>query len=458
MNIYLHLEIISRELDSKILLATLAASKGHEVVISDIESIEKGLRRGALSPGIFHTKSLTPSKVKIALHQELIKKGVLITSIDEEGGLVIDGYDDFAKIRYSDQTIKDSSAIFGWGTEDIDSLKKIYPKYLSKLHKTGSPRADMWKSSFINYWGIPKKMPKKPFLLVVSNMTYANSILPFHKIISSYREKGYFKYDSELLTKNFGMASEHYLTTAAFIKGIKYLAKFNKGYEIVLRPHPAEKVESWKDYLNDIPNVHVIREGSITPWVNNSFAVMHNGCTTALEATVAKKPIITYVPYKQNYTDFLPNKLGHRVESLDELLRSVNSLFENIKFEDQEKIKKIPDQVLKKIHIDNEELSAAKMIKVWEDLVRDKDVFIKSSNWLKFQFLLKAMKINGLIGKSLSKFSEFNSKREKDNQKFPPFNINYINEHIKRLQEILGINKKIECKLLSDRTILIKHS
>ena len=74
MNIYLHLEIASRELDSKLLLATLAASKGHEVIISDLESIEKGLRRGALSPGIFHTKSLTPSKVKIDTHQAIIKK------------------------------------------------------------------------------------------------------------------------------------------------------------------------------------------------------------------------------------------------------------------------------------------------------------------------------------------------------------------------------------------------
>ena len=49
MNIYLHLEIASRELDSKLLLATLAASKGHEVIISDLESMKEGLRRGALS-------------------------------------------------------------------------------------------------------------------------------------------------------------------------------------------------------------------------------------------------------------------------------------------------------------------------------------------------------------------------------------------------------------------------
>ena len=43
MNIYLHVETTIRELDSKLLLATLAASRGHEVIISDIEGIEKGI-------------------------------------------------------------------------------------------------------------------------------------------------------------------------------------------------------------------------------------------------------------------------------------------------------------------------------------------------------------------------------------------------------------------------------
>ena len=66
MNIYLHIELAVRELDSKLLLATLAASRGHQVIISDLESIIKGMNMGILSPGIFHTKSLTPAKHKIA--------------------------------------------------------------------------------------------------------------------------------------------------------------------------------------------------------------------------------------------------------------------------------------------------------------------------------------------------------------------------------------------------------
>ena len=106
MNIYLHLEVLNRELDSKLLLATLAASRGHDVIVSDQESVIKGLTRKFLSPGIFHTKSLTPGKFKILKHQKIIDTGCKITSIDEEGGLIDYGYDKFAKLRYSNKTLK----------------------------------------------------------------------------------------------------------------------------------------------------------------------------------------------------------------------------------------------------------------------------------------------------------------------------------------------------------------
>ena len=116
------------------------------------------------------------------------------------------------------------------------------------------------------------------------------------------------------------------MLTAEFIKAIKYLANKNMGYDIVLRPHPTENIEAWKISLENIPNVYVIREGSITFWVNNAFAVMHNGCTTAIEATFSRKPVITYVPFNQSFERKLANELGHRAKTLDQLLEKVNLL------------------------------------------------------------------------------------------------------------------------------------
>ena len=57
--------------------------------------------------------------------------------------------------------------------------------------------------------------------------------------------------------------AEEYLKTHSFIKAIKYLAKNNNDFDIVFRPHPVENIESWKFYLDGIPNVYVIRESAI---------------------------------------------------------------------------------------------------------------------------------------------------------------------------------------------------
>ena len=288
MNIYIGVEISVRELDSSLLLATLAASKGHQVIVSDLESITKGISSGLLAPGIFHAKSLTPADHKIARHQAMIDKGFMITSIDEEGGLDIPGYEDFSKGRYSEKTISQSSAVFAWGPEDVETLKRVYSRHSKKIYKTGSPRADLWKSLFFKYWGKPKSAPTKPFLLVSSNMGLANNTNPFFKVLKSKKISGYYERDPELFKRDMGRVGEDFLRTYAFIEAIRYLAANNNGYDIVLRPHPSEDIEAWKFYLEDITDVHVIRDGSISAWVNSAFAVMHNRCTTALEATISK--------------------------------------------------------------------------------------------------------------------------------------------------------------------------
>jgi surface carbohydrate biosynthesis protein len=283
MNIYIHVENVVRELDSKILLAILAASRGHQVIVSNLSSITRGVALRLLAPGIFHTKSLTPGEDKILRHQKLIDSGFNITSIDEEGGLVDYGYDKFAKIRYSEKTIDQSTAVFGWGIEDTDSLKRIFSKYSSKIYKTGSPRVDLWKPFFYNYWDIPKEKPSKPFLLISSNLGIANNNKSAFELMERHKNSGYYKRDPELIYKHLAWIADESRMMLCYIEAIKYLSKNNNLYDIVLRPHPSENEDMWKIFLDDIPNVHVIQKGPITNWVVHSFAVLHNGCTTSIE-------------------------------------------------------------------------------------------------------------------------------------------------------------------------------
>lgn len=454
MNIYIHNEVSHRELDSKLLLGFLAASRGHEVIISRLKEITGGIKLGILSPGIFLTKSLTPSKVKIDRHQKIIDNKSLITCIDEESGIDQKGYDQFAKDRYSDLTISQSSAVFGWGKEDTDTLKKIYPKNSNKIYKTGSPRVDLWKSFFTDYWTDPKTIPKKPFLLISSNMicTYFR---PFYENIKILSDAGYFQRDSKLFKNRFYQWSEDYKKLFAFIEAIKYLSKNNNGYDIVLRPHPTEDINAWKIFLRDVPNVHIIREDSITVWLKNAFAVMHNGCTTAFEATISGKPILTYIPFNMEYSHNLANSFGFDVKSKEDLLVKANELFKLSKNSNKKKYVQISEEDLfNKIYIDNSEFAADKIIKIWESL--DNNNLSKSNNWMNFYFYCKFINFKEILRKILGKLFTSRFKPFKENQKFPPLDENDICARVDRLQHLFRIKKKIECKLLSKRTILIK--
>jgi len=457
MNIYIHVEISARELDSKLLLATLAASRGHEVIISDISGIVNGVKNDTLAPGIFHTKSLTPTKNKIARHQLLINKSFLITSIDEEAGLDIDGYEEFSKTRYSEQTIEQAAIVFAWGTDDSETLKKDYSKHSSKIIKTGSPRVDLWKSIFSDYWDAPYQIPKKPFLLISSNLGWSNGIDSFHEMFKRSKSAGYYQREPWLVDYHFGLTSENYKTTKAFIEAIKYISENNNGYDIVLRPHPIEDIEIWKTFLDGIPNVHVIREGSITAWVNKAFAVMHNGCTTAYEATISNKPLLTYLPYVQEYGNVLPNKLGHRVQTPEELLNKINTIFNDLKSNVKKNVKdSLPETVSKKIFFDNDELATYKIIKKWESLANES--LSQNSNWTKFQLFLKAINLKQRISEVLKKLFPVIFGSFEKNYKFPPLNKQDITRRIRGFEKILGIDKKLDCKIMSERTILIKKT
>ena len=444
MNIYLHVEVSLRELDSKLLLGVIAASRGHQVLISDISEIERGLRRGILNPGIFHTKSITPSKQKINFHKKLIDKKFLVTSLDEEAGLELSSkkLKEYLNDRASKKTIRQSSAVFCWGNDDLQILKDINSKKKSNIIKTGSPRVDLCKSIFSNYWKTPNKKPKKPFLLVSSNMGASNGIQSLSEVIRMHKELGYFERNPLLFNELFEQQAEDTIKTSDFIEAIKHLAKSNNRYDIVFRPHPTEDISIWKFYLGGLSNVHVIRDESITAWVNNAFAVMHNGCTTALETIFIGKPLITYLPSKRKYKKNLPNKLGFQINSLKKLDEKVNFLLKKSKSKSKTPYKKIPKLMSQRIYSDGEELASDKIIREWERLYKN-NLYLPT-NWKKLYLLLKITTIkNKIVTKN-------------NNWKFPPLKKNDICERVKKIKRALKINQKIDCKIISERAILIK--
>jgi hypothetical protein len=92
---------------------------------------------------------------------------------------------------------------------------------------------------------------------------------------------------------------------------------------IVIRPHPTERQDVYNDIAARCSRVHVTNEGNVVPWILASKAVLHNGCTTGIEAFVMGVPAISCrLSINEDYdNEFyrLPNAVSHQCFNFDQL-------------------------------------------------------------------------------------------------------------------------------------------
>jgi len=98
-------------------------------------------------------------------------------------------------------------------------------------------------------------------------------------------------------------------------------------HTIVVRPHPAEDHAAWKEAAGDHTNVRVVSEKSVIPWLIACGALVHNGCTTAVEAAVLDRPAIAFRPVSHKGFDFeFPDSLSEQAYSVEELISAVRDI------------------------------------------------------------------------------------------------------------------------------------
>jgi hypothetical protein len=124
-----------------------------------------------------------------------------------------------------------------------------------------------------------------------------------------------------------GMAAHQQAIFDAFRELVPVLSERFPDHAIVVRPHPAERDEPWEQVARGRRNVRVVKEGNAIPWLIACQALIHNGCTTAVEGAVLDTPAVAYQPVQSDRFDFpLPNALSHRAFRPDEVTRIVGSI------------------------------------------------------------------------------------------------------------------------------------
>lgn len=322
MNIYIRLEVRTRELEARLLLAMVAAERGHEVLLGELRPLLN--HRVWLPPGLYHDKSLTPAPRRLALHRRLVAAGMVISSQDEEHGLLQPDYGPFAAQRFSDESLKNAKAVMAWGEHDATALMAAYPKHASRIHRTGSPRVDLWRPELAELHRVPPPEgpdPSGPYVLYASNVMVTNRN-PFWVALRAQRPTYFRGPDDSDEFAQYRASGAEFLFLEHAVRTVRMLARALPGVKVIVRPHPTEAEGAWEDLLGPVDGVTVTRRGALGPWVRGAVCVLHNGSTSALEAAVAGTPVVSLIPDGWR-SDLLTNRLGPNARDPEGVVRQV---------------------------------------------------------------------------------------------------------------------------------------
>ena len=316
-----------RELDPKLLLACIAAKRGFPSVIGSHREID--FRIASFSQSLYLCKSFTISNLK--MFRIIHKLGHQIVSWDEEALVHLPAEMYFSR-RLSPLTMKYLSHLFAWG-EDNAELWRQYPELPVGLtiHITGNPRNDMLRPEMHAFYEREVDEIRNlygEFILINTNFNHVNSFSPVQNLFQPVKKLGdeaVFGKAARGMTREYAEGFRDHKTAIFedFQRLIPLLEKEFPSYTIVVRPHPTESQDIYKRIAAQCQRVRVTNEGNVVPWLMATRALIHNGCTTGVEAFIMGVPAISFRATVNDFYDHgfyrLPNLLSHQCFDLEEL-------------------------------------------------------------------------------------------------------------------------------------------
>ena len=235
--------------------------------------------------------------------------------------------------RLSPVAIKYVSHLFAWGEENADLLRQ-YPDLPESMpiYVTGNPRGDLLRPEMCGYFAREAEDLRKAygdFILINTNFGEVNAFYPSENLFLPPVKPGEeptFGPTAVGMSRKFAEGLRDYKQAIFedFKRLIPALKKAFPNYTIVVRPHPSENHQVYREIASRCELVRVINEGNVIPWLRAAKALVHNGCTTAIEAYLMCVPAVSYQATVNEYYDCgfyrLPNFLSHQCFNYDDLV------------------------------------------------------------------------------------------------------------------------------------------
>jgi surface carbohydrate biosynthesis protein len=411
----------------------------------------------AFPKAIYLSKSMT---VRSLLFFRVAEKfGHQIVTWDEEALVHLPPETYFSR-RLDPRAIKYVSHLFAWG-EDNAEMWRMYPGLPLKtpIHVTGNPRGDMLRSGIRDFYHEDVMDIRKAygdFILVNTNFNHVNAFGPDLNLFKPVNQPGHvpqFGRAARGMSRPYVEAlRDHKLAVFNdFKRLIPLLDEAFPDYTVVVRPHPTEKHEVYQEIASQCERVKVTNEGNVVPWLMATKAVIHNGCTTGVEAYVMGVPAISYRASINEDIDYgfyrLPNLVSYQCfdfEMLQDTLKRI--LAGQLGAADGDERKVLVDQHLA---AQKGPLACERMVDVLEKIARGQEQAPKSSlrNTLERRIVTTGLH---LAKRVKSKLPGSHNRPEFQRHRYPGISRDGLRERLNRMQKVLGDHVKVDIEQISD--------
>ena len=450
--ILIPIEIITRDLDSRLLIALrlLQKSRSWEIIFGNGQNVGDYWRnKSDKEPFIFLSKGTSYSKL---YYIQLIKKGGFYFLLDEEGAIFSNYVIKFwPRGGRENDLIKYMSKIFFWGNDTKEQYKKRHSSFLSdsQIEITGNPRFDLCKKEYEPYYSSRKKnsYKDKTFIMIDTAFGTYNNIVDINLQNEHWKNLKYEKNRGEVnrhewFEKTKPLYEYQKKLFYEFIDGIKFLCESLPNVDFLLRPHPIEKKETYETYFKDLDNISISNEGAAVEKFRYTKVLIHNGCSTAVEASFSGITSICYLPiYNEDLVQVLPRDISIVSNNKDDLLLKIkNILSENNDTSHLNSVKDILQDQIDNLNYD----SSIKIANIINDFDYSKKVKIDYDFTIRSllhiilpKFLIKNLqKCKSLLSNLFKNEDVANSFKDRDKIKFNELNIDDIKKRIKGFQNV----------------------
>jgi surface carbohydrate biosynthesis protein len=328
--IFLPIETETRELDAKLSLASKLTDTettclvGQHNVLNDLVHLF-GNGGTYIGKNIF----LDAMQSTNDIYNSYKEQNFSILWYHEEGG-IYSGDRDKWKIVLEELLdplrLSPDDHILCWGSfqkDFFDSSRSGVPSTV-----VGGYRFDLRHNSTLRkLLDATSRVEEEDFILVNTAFSNGNHHIPNQVLYKQDQES--FRNNNDYKFRLLDEYSDDVKKMGYFCEMLSYVMRNNPNQNFVLRPHPTESLEFYRNAFHEFDNILISNEFSAVEWISRCSLLIQNGCTTSVEAYFLEKPVIDYYPFISSHGVDVTRGIGLFSKTPEE----VDNLLKNIKYD-----------------------------------------------------------------------------------------------------------------------------